>query len=159
MNAIMNNTALYGLGCDCQNKTSLGAVTKAQVEAFFIGKNKYVRNTKPTPLYKAPGEAPFTTIAPNENMGMVVGINEKANWGKLDSGYWILLGDSMYTVVLSVPPPTSIIDAVGREVENVAAFSFNKVLVPVLITAAAVVAVIYFGKTFIEQKATKAATA
>ena len=150
------------LGCSCQdNRVSLSGVgiTKAEVEAFFIGRDKYVRNTKETPLYKAPGEAPFTTIAPNENMGMVVGINTKGNWGKLDSGYWILLADSMYTVTLSVPPPTSIYDAVGREVKKVAEFSLNKILVPVLITAGVVTAVIYFGKTYIETKATKAATA
>jgi len=151
-------TPLYGLGCDCQKQ--LGAtLTKAQVEAFFIGKNKYVRNTKPTPLYKAPGEAPFSTIGPNENMGMVVGINTKGNWGKLDSGYWILLADSMYTVILSVPPPTSIVDAVGREVKKVAEFSLQNIIGPVLITAGVLAAVIYFGKTYIETKAVKTASA
>lgn len=164
----METCGVYGLGCDCQanaiaqqkfNQLNGLGITKAEIEAFFIGPKKYVRNTKETPLYKAPGEAPFTTIAPNANMGMVVGINTKGNWGKLDSGYWILLVDSMYTVTLSVPPPTSIVDAVGREVKKVAEFSLQKILVPVALTAGVVVAVLYFGKTVIEKKATKVALA
>jgi hypothetical protein len=169
--------SLMGFGCDCEKPmgrvisldpvctldsdimlNGLG-ITHAQIEAFFIGPKKYVRNTKETPLYKAPGEAPFTTIAPNDNMGMVVGINEKGNWGKLDSGNWILLADSMYTVILDVEPPKSIFDAVGREIKNVTEFSLRKILLPVALTVGAVVAVLYFGKTVIEKKATKVAMA
>src|SRR5688572_7581987 len=153
MNVMNNTVSLYGLGCSCEKTVSgLGALTRQQVENFFIGPKKYVRNTKPTPLYKAPGDAPFTTIDANENMGRVVRINEKLNWGILDSGYWIYLADSMYTIVLDIEPPKSIVDAVGREIKNVASFSVANIITPVLITAGVLVAVVYFGKTFIENK-------
>lgn len=164
----MESFGLFGLGCECQANAIAQAkfvqlnglgITRAQIIDFFIGPKKYVRNTKETPLYKAPGEAPFTTVAPNDNMGMVVAINEKGNWGKLDSGNWILLADSMYTIVLDIEPPKSIIDAVGREVKNVADFSLQKILIPVALTAGAAVAILYFGKTLIEKKASKVAMA
>jgi hypothetical protein len=157
---VMNN-ALYGLGCACEKPISISGLgvtlTRQQVENFFIGPNKYVRNTRETPLYKNPGEAPFTTVDANDNMGKVVRINDNLKWGKLDSGYWIFLADSMYTIYLTTPPPTSIVDAVGRELKNVASFSVQNILTPVLITAGVVVGAIYFGKIFIESKAQKVA--
>lgn len=125
-------TMLNGMGCaDCGGTCSrplgslrgLGAITRSEIEQFFIGKNKYVKNTRPTPVYKAPGEAPFKTVAPNDTIGMVVSFNDKANWAKLSDGNWINTAagaiDSFYTVILTTPPPTSVSDAVGRELDKI----------------------------------------
>lgn len=142
------------LGCPCQEQ-GLGAVTKAQVEAFFIGPTKYVRNSKQTNIYPAPGQAAVKVIGANDNMGQVVGVNQAGTWGKLDSGFWIFLEDSMYTVNLSTPPPNSLLDAVGREVENLALYSFKKLL-PVLIGVGVVLVAVNLAGKYVQ---TKAATA
>lgn len=149
------------LGCSCHALNGLG-LTKAQVEAFFIGPNKYVRNTKATNIYVKPGEAAFRTIGPNENMGMVKGINQAGTWGQLDSGYWIWLEDSMYTVNLTTPPPNSLFDAVGREVKELSV-NVLELVGPILLKAGIGVAVAFgvyqLGKSYITSKAKKVATA
>lgn len=121
---MLNGVGCPGCGgtCNTLSLSGLGA-TRSEIEEFFIGKNKYVKNTKPTSVYKNPGEAPFKTISPNNTIGRVVELNSKANWGKLDDGNWISLApgtiDSYFTVILTTPPPKSIIDAVTREIDNI----------------------------------------
>lgn len=115
----MLNGLGLSLGCPDCGGTCLGAVPIDEVKKFFIGPNKYVKSTKSTPVYKAAGEAPYKTVSANDTIGKVVNINSKGNWGILENGDWILLSDSMYTVYLTVPPPTSISDAVGRELEKI----------------------------------------
>jgi len=157
-------TTFRGLGCACEHGMGdannfattfrgLGKVlTRTEVENFFIGTNKYTRNTKPTPIYDAPGGAAIQTIAPNENMGKVVYINAGLNWGKLDNGKWIYLADSMYTDILTVPPPTSITNALSREAEKVVSFGLEKIIVPVIIGVGVLLLVESIGKSYITAK-------
>lgn len=140
-----------GLGCTCQ-ASPLGAVSKSSVEGFFIGQNKYVRNSRPTNIYVKPGEAPYKVIPANGNMGRVVSLNQTATWGKLDSNYWIFLEDSMYTVILSTPPPNGLLDAVGREVEKVGSFALSKILLPVALVVGSVLVAVEIGKQVIRKK-------
>lgn len=130
-----------------------GALTRAQVENFFIGTNKYVRNeNKPTNIYAAPGGAPVLTIPKGGNMGRVVYINENLQWGKLDSGKWIYLEDSLSTTILTVPPPNGITDAIGREVAKVAEFSVNKIIIPIVIGVGVLLVVQSLGNNYIRAK-------
>lgn len=138
------------LGCPCQEQ-GLGAVTKAQVETFFIGPNKYVRNSRGTNIYPAPGQAPVKVISANDNMGQVVGVNQAGTWGKLDSGLWIYFEDTMYTVNLSTPPPNSLVDAVGREVENLAVFSLSKIM-PLLIGAGVILVGVHLASVYVKTQ-------
>jgi hypothetical protein len=130
-------TMLNGMGCpDCDNyaraiewrrapfqksgAAGMGAlgVTREEVYNFFVGPKKWTKNTKPTNLYVNPGEAPVSVIPALEAF-FIVDINQSANWGKLSTGKWVHLADSMFTVILDVTPPTSVSDAVGREAEKV----------------------------------------
>lgn len=111
---------LNGLGCSsCGNTCGMGAISLADTEKYFIGNKKFVKNTKPTPIYKTAGEAPYKTVSANDTIGKVVKINSNGKWGILENGDWILLADSMYTVILTTPPPTSISNAIGREIEKI----------------------------------------
>ncbi len=143
------------LGCAC-TPSPLGAISRSQVEQFFIGPDKYVRNTKPTPVYPKPGEAAVKTVPAGENMGRVAGLNQAATWAKLDSGLWIYLTDSMYTVTLSTPPPNSLLDAVGREAEKVGAFALTKILLPVALTVGVILVAVEIGKNVIQKKVANA---
>lgn len=145
---------LYGLGCACNQVSGLGdALTRAKVEAFFIGPNKYVRNeNKATNIYDAPGGAPVATVPAGGNMGRVVYINEGLNWGKLDSGKWIYLENSLSTTILSVPPPTSFTDALSREAVKAAEFGWDK-LKPVVITIGMILIGLQLANTYVATKA------
>ncbi|HMG94357.1 MAG TPA: hypothetical protein VK589_30060 [Chryseolinea sp.] len=143
-------TMLNGLGCaECSGRCldGLGAASRADIEKFFVGTNKYVKNTKPINVFKNPGDAPLKTVAPNDTIGKVVSLNDKGNWAKLDDGNWISLtgtyADSFYTVILTTPPPKSISEAVGREIDNIpflpSAGTIKLVIVTVLVVAVAVI--------------------
>ena len=143
-------TMLNGLGCGrcgslCLN--GFGTVTRADVEKFFIGPMKYTKNTQRVSVYKNPGEAAFKTVDENDTIGKVVSLNEKGNWAKLEDGNWISLAPSIvdhyYTVILTTPPPKSVSEAVGREIDNIpflpSATTVKLILVTVLVVAGAVI--------------------
>lgn len=115
---MLNGLACPGCGGKCgQPVRMLGAVSRDEVVKFFVGNKKWTKNTKPTNVYLTPGESAVRVIKPNDSF-KIVGINEKANWGKLSTGEWVVLADSMYTVYLDTEPPKSITDAVTREAER-----------------------------------------
>lgn len=116
----------------------------SEIVAFFVGKNKWTKNTKPTPVYKQPGGAPVRTIPANDSF-KIERINSKGNWGILNTGEWVLLADSMYTVILTVEPPANIVEALGREAEKaIDAIPFlPSFRVMVLIAIVAVVIIVY----------------
>jgi hypothetical protein len=126
-------TMLNGFGCaECEqrqnqlaiqwkgqrtNTYGLGTVSRQDVVNFFVGDKKWTKNTKPTNVYEAPGSSVMRTIPANDSF-KIVGINENLKWGKLSTGEWVWLEDSMYTVYLDVEPPTSTGDAILREAER-----------------------------------------
>lgn len=141
---------LRGLGCPgcggrCQQQQVMGmgalGVTLDEVKKFFIGPLRYVKNTKETPVYKAAGQAPYKTVAANNTIGKIVNINSKGNWGILENGDWILLSDTMYTVDLTTPPPTSVSDAIGREAQKITDYLPSKATLMFIGTVVAIVGV------------------
>ena len=105
--------------------------TAAYWQAFnyFVGPGKYVKSTIKTHVYDKPGGAVSRTVDATDTIGMVVHVNENGNWGKLEDGKWINFKPEMFTVTLTVPPPTGVVDAVGREVVNLAEWTgLDKVL-------------------------------
>lgn len=142
-------TMLNGLGCDCGVRcvAGLGTVTRSDIEKFFIGPSKYVKNTQRVSVYRNPGEVAFKTVDENDTIGRVVSLNEKGNWARLDDGNWISLAPSIidhyYTVILTTPPPKSVSEAVGREIENIpflpSSGTVKLILVTVLVVAGAVI--------------------
>lgn len=128
-------------GFNARNLTGLGE-TDAYREALnvFVGPGKYVKSTVKTYVYSSPGGPVVRTVEPTDTIGKVVHVNEKGNWGKLEDGAWINFKPEMFTVFLSVPPPTGVIDAVGREVVNLAEWTgLDKVLKVVGIVGVGVV--------------------
>jgi hypothetical protein len=124
-------TRLDGLGCsNCKEDYAssiqwrslgrLGAlgITREEVYNFFVGPKKWTMSNDPTNVYKNPGESPIRVIPPQTEF-KIVDINQGLNFGKLSTGEWVFLSSKMYTVILTVEPPTSAGDAVLREVEKV----------------------------------------
>jgi hypothetical protein len=98
--------------------SGLGVIrSREEVLNFFVGDQKWTKNTVPTPVYRNPGEASIRTIPALESF-KIVGINQSGGWGKLSTGEWVLIADSMFTVILSVEPPKGVADAITRELER-----------------------------------------
>ncbi len=91
---------------------------KEIAEEYFLGANKYVKCTVDVTIWQKPGGLSVRTVKATDTIGRVVAINATGTWGKLDDDTWIFLNNKMFTVILTVPPPKSITQAVVRETQN-----------------------------------------
>lgn len=132
---------------------NLDSPAKVQARDFFVGPGKFTKNTKGTYIYSKPGSSPISTVKANDTIGKVIGVNSTGTWGQLENGNWIFLENSMYTVILTVEPPKSVGDAVGREAVNVVKFSVGQIFdfIPKWVVVAVVIGVILY--VFVEVKA------